>query len=111
MSTLKQAAFEATAIALHELGAKLVLVAQLSLVVAIAARRKLGSAAAAARTEPGAQLFFVVAVGTRRGPGTKVALVAAVAARRGVGNHGTVDAAWPNICASTENVRFRVGVG
>jgi len=79
---LKQATFEATAIALHELGAKLVLVAQLSLVVAIAARRKLGSAAAAARTEPGAQLFFVVAVGTRRGPGTKVALVAAVVSPR-----------------------------
>ena len=91
---------------LHELGEKLVLVAQLGLVVAIAARRKLDSAAAAARTEP-----EVVAVGTRRGPGTKVALVAAVAARRGLGNHGTVDAAWPNICASTENERFRVGVG
>ena len=43
MSTLKYAAFEATAIMFHELGAKLVLVAQLGLVVAIAARRGLGN--------------------------------------------------------------------
>ena len=49
--------------------------AQLGLVVAVAARRKLGNAAAA-RRELGGQLVFVVAVATRRGPGTKVALVA-----------------------------------
>jgi hypothetical protein len=87
LSTLKHIAFAAAFSALHGVARQLVLVAQLGPVVAVTARRKLGSADAAARGELGGRLVFVVDVATRQGPGTMVVHVAAVATRRGLRNH------------------------